>query len=77
MLRKIIGLMNLKKERDSYKEIARRYQLLLERVADKCEEKAGINWYGNPAIGFRQIKELAESDITQQYTLDFLQDEED
>jgi hypothetical protein len=77
MLRKIIGLMNLKKERDNYMEIARRYQLLLKRVAEKCEQKAGINWYGNPSIGFRQIKALAESDITEQYIFDFLQDEED
>lgn len=77
MLKKIIGLINLKKERDNYKEIARRYQLLLKRVAEKCEQKAGINCYGNPSIGFRQIKALAESDITTQYTLDFLQDEED
>lgn len=77
MLGKIIGLMNLKKERDNYMEIARRYQLLLKRVAEKCEQKAGINWYGNPSIGFRQIKALAESDITEQYTFDFLQDEKD
>lgn len=77
MLGKIIGLINAKKERDNYKKIAKKYQLLLKRVAEKCEQKAGMNWYGNPAIGFRQIKELAESDITQQYTLDFLQDEED
>lgn len=76
MLDKIIGLFNVKKEMEAYKEIARRYQLLLQRVAEKCEEKAGINWYGNPSIGFRQIKELAESDITEEYTLDFLQDEE-
>lgn len=76
MLDKIIGLFNAKKEMEAYKEIARRYQLLLQRVAEKCEEKAGINWYGNPSIGFRQIKELAESDITEEYTLDFLQDEE-
>lgn len=77
MLRKIVGLINLKKERDSYMEIARRYQLLLKRVAEKCEEKAGMNWYGNPSIGFRQIKTLAESDITEEYTFDFLQDEKD
>ena len=77
MLGKIIGLINAKKECDNYKKIAKKYQLLLKRVAEKCEQKAGINWYGNPAIGFRQIKELAESDITQQYTLDFLEDEED
>ena len=76
MLDKIIGLFNVKKEMEAYKEIARRYQLLLQRVAEKCEEKAGINWYGNPSIGIRQIKELAESDITEEYTLDFLQDEE-
>ena len=49
----------------------------MQRGAKKCEEKAGINWHGNPAIGFREIQKLAESDITEEYMLDFLQDEED
>ena len=77
MLTKIIGILNTKKECDTYKETIRKYQLLLQRGAKKCEEKAGINWHGNPAIGFREIQKLAESDITEEYMLDFLQDEED
>ena len=36
---------------------------LLKHIAYKCERLSENQYYGNPGIGFRAIKELAESKI--------------
>lgn len=36
---------------------------LLKHIAYKCDRLSANQYYGNPGIGFRAIKELAESKI--------------
>lgn len=43
-----------------YKEMVRRYRILLERISNKCSD----NDYNMPILKFRKIKELAETDIS-------------
>lgn len=34
---------------------------LLKHIAHRCDNYCGTNFYNNPSIGFRKIKELAKT----------------
>lgn len=63
-------LANQKEELKTYKKIVKRYEGLIQRIIDKCDECKATQFYGNPSIGFNRIKELAESDIEKIYELE-------
>lgn len=81
MIRKIFGkIMQWKNDSENlpvYKEMVRRYEILLNRIAEKCEETD----YGLPEVKNRKIIELAKTDISKDsYDNGFsfwLDDEED
>lgn len=68
MIRKLLNLIQDSKDLEVYKEMVRRYELLLKRISNKCDENCGKMYYGNPSVGFRRIKELAETNISKDYT---------
>lgn len=35
--------------------------ILLDHISHKCDQNCKVNWLGNPSIGFRQIKKLANT----------------
>lgn len=67
LFRKIV---NLEEELETYKKIIKRYEKLINRIIDKCEQCNKIQYHGNPSIGFNAIKDLAESDIQEIYKLE-------
>ena len=76
ILGKIRELIELKEERNKYKEIARKQTLLLERIVDTCIEYQQLNCSLGYA-GFRKIQTLARTDLNKKYEDNFLQDDND
>lgn len=60
ILTKIMKWKQDSEDLEVYKEMVRRYELLLKRIA----HTAGDNDYNMPVLKFRKIKELAETDIS-------------
>ena len=73
---KIKEIIELKKERNKYKEIARKQSLLLQRIKDVCVEYQQLNCSLGYA-GFRKIQTIAATDLNKKYDNDFLQDDND
>ena len=77
ILGKIRELIELKEERNKYKEIARKQSILLERIVDTCIEYQQLNCSMSYS-GFNKIRTLARSDLNKDYrTQEFLQDDDD
>lgn len=72
-------LVNQKEELETYKRITKRYEKLIQRIINKCEQCKKTQYYRNPNIGFNDIEELAKSDIEKIYKLEdnlFLTDDQ-
>lgn len=77
IIAKIKEIVNLKEERNKYKEIARKQSILLERIVDTCIEYQQLNCSMSYS-GFNKIRTLARSDLSKDYrTQEFLQDDDD
>lgn len=76
ILGKIRELIELKEEKNKYKEIARKQSILLERITDVCIEYEQLNCSMSYS-GFRKIQGLARTDLNKKYDNDFLQDDND
>lgn len=76
ILGKIRELIELKEEKNKYKEIARKQSILLERITDICIEYEQLNCSMSYS-GFRKIQGLARTDSNKKYDNDFLQDDND
>ena len=77
IIAKIKEIVNLKEERNKYKEIARKQSILLERIVDTCIEYQQLNCSMSYS-GFNKIRTLARSDLNKDYrTQEFLQDDDD
>jgi hypothetical protein len=75
ILGKIRELIQLKEERNKYKEIARKQSILLERIVDTCIEYQQLNCSMSYS-GFNKIRTLARSDLNKDYrNQEFLQDD--
>lgn len=51
----------LKEENEFLKKQVKNRDDLLKHIDHKCEQNCKVNWLGNPSIGFRKIKELANT----------------
>ena len=76
ILGKIRELIELKEERNKYKEIVRKQSILLERITDVCIEYEQLNCSMSYS-GFKKIQGLARTDLNKKYDNDFLQDDDD
>ena len=76
ILGKIRELIELKEEKNKYKEIARKQSILLERITDVCIEYEQLNCSMSYS-GFKKIQGLARTDLNKKYDNDFLQDDND
>lgn len=79
MLRKIINLIKMKEDFKTYKEMVRRYQLLLKRIAEEAKKAKQMNC-SIAYSEFNKIVDLANSDISKDYDNrynSFLLDEEE
>lgn len=79
MLKRILNLFKMKEELKTYKEIIRRYRLLLKRIADEAKKAKQMNC-SIAYSEFNKIVDLANSDISKDYDNrynSFLLDEEE